>query len=114
MAKVHTRAIVQACLKFRLYIIECGANTHGTQQVYNVHVCAITMGVGMRRKPPLHPIAVQRPFQILGLDVMDLSVTERGNCHVVVIQDLFMKWPFVFAVPDQKSPRIARFLAELV
>ena len=76
--------------------------------------CAITMGVGRRRKPPLHPIAVQRPFQILGLDVMDLPVTERGNRHVVVIQDLFTKWPFVFAVPDQKSTRIARLLAEEV
>ena len=41
--------------------------------------CAIMMGVGRRRKSPLHPIPVQRPFQILGIDVMDLPVTESGN-----------------------------------
>lgn len=76
--------------------------------------CAITMGVGRKKKPPLCPISVQRLFQILGVHVMDLPVTECGNQHVVVIQDLFTKWLFVFAVPDQKAARIARLLAEEV
>ena len=76
--------------------------------------CAIATGTGRRIKPPLHPIPVSRPFQILAIDVMDLPPTERGNKHVVVIQDLFTKWPFVFAVPDQKTDRIARLIAEEV
>ena len=76
--------------------------------------CAITTGFGRRVKPSLHPIPVERPFQILGIDIMDLPITENGNKHVIVIQDLFTKWPFVFAVPDQKAPRIARILAEEV
>ena len=76
--------------------------------------CAIAMGTGRRFKPPLQPIPVFRPFQILGIDVMDLPLTERGNKHVVVVQDLFTKWPFAFAVPDQKTERIARLLAEEV
>ena len=64
--------------------------------------------------PPLHPIPVQRAFQIVGLDVMDLPKTESGNKHVVVFQDYLTKWPFVFPVPDQKAVRIAEFLAEEV
>ena len=48
--------------------------------------CAITYGIGRRTKVPLYPIPVRRPFQILGIDVLDLPVTERGNSHVVVIQ----------------------------
>ncbi len=32
----------------------------------------------------LHPIPVHRPFQIVGVDVMDLPVTTNGNKHVVV------------------------------
>ena len=56
----------------------------------------------------------RKAFQILAIDVMDLPPTERGNKHVVVIQDLFTKWPFVFAVPDQKTDRIARLIAEEV
>ena len=76
--------------------------------------CAISTGSGRITKPPLHPIPVSRPFQILGIDVMDLPLTDRGNKHVVVIQDLFTKWPLVFAIPDQKTTRIARILAEEV
>ena len=65
-------------------------------------------------KPPLHPIPVQRVFQIIGVDVMDLPRTEAGNKHVVVFQDFLSKWPFVFPVPDQKAVCIARLLAEEV
>lgn len=53
--------------------------------------CVVTTGTGRRSKPQLHPIFVQKPFQVLGIDVMDLPVTEGGNRHVVVIQDLFSK-----------------------
>ena len=38
--------------------------------------CAIVSGGERNGKQPLHPISVQRPFQILGLDIMDLPVTE--------------------------------------
>ena len=54
--------------------------------------CITVSGTGQRNKPPLHPIPVQRPFQVLGIDVMDLPITKQGNKHVVVIQDLFTKW----------------------
>ena len=76
--------------------------------------CMVVAGNGRKNKPALHPIPVQRPFQILGIDVMDLPITDRGNRHVVVIQDLFTKWPLVFPVPDQKALRIAKLIAEEV
>ena len=76
--------------------------------------CAVATGAGRRIKPPLQPIPVSRPFQILGIDIMDLPLTDRGNSHVVVVQDLFTKWPFAFPVPDQKTERIARLLVEEV
>ena len=76
--------------------------------------CAVVSGTGRVNKPPLHPIPVQRAFQIVGLDVMDLPKTESGNKHVVVFQDYLTKWPFVFPVPDQKAVRIAQLLAEEV
>ena len=52
------------------------------------------------------------PFQILGVDVMDLSLTALGNKHVLVFQDLFTKWPMVYPIPDQKSERIVKLLVE--
>ena len=60
----------------------------------------------------LKPIPVQRPFQIIGFDVMDLPCTAQGNKHVVVFQDMFTKWPIVFAITDQKAEQIAKLLFE--
>ena len=74
--------------------------------------CAVVTGAGRQHKPPLKPIPVQRSFQIMGLDIMDLSCTEQANKHVVVFQDMFTKWPMVFPVPDQKAERIAKLLCE--
>ena len=45
--------------------------------------CAIVSSSGRVNKPLLFPIPVQRMFQIVGVDVMDLPKTEAGNRHVV-------------------------------
>jgi len=78
----------------------------------NCPECAVVSGMGRVNKPPLHPIPVCRPFQVWGVDVMELPTTARHNRYVIVFQDLFTKWPLVFAVPDQKAVRIAKLLAE--
>uniref|UniRef100_A0A1X7T4R5 Integrase catalytic domain-containing protein n=1 Tax=Amphimedon queenslandica TaxID=400682 RepID=A0A1X7T4R5_AMPQE len=53
-----------------------------------------------------------RPFQIFGVDILELPVTQRGNRYVIVFQDFLTKWPMVFPAPDQKANRIARLVAE--
>ena len=70
------------------------------------------MHCGRKHVPPLEPIPVQRPFQIWGVDIMELPVTSKGNKYVIVFQDLLTKFPLVFANPDQKSVRIVPLLAE--
>ena len=74
--------------------------------------CAVATGVGRQRRPPLHPIPIERPFQVVAVDIMDLLCTENDNKHVVVFQDMFTKWPMVYAVPDQKAERLAKLLFE--
>ena len=76
--------------------------------------CAIVNSSGRVNKPPLHPIPVQRVFQIVGVDVMDLPKTEAGNKHVIMFQDFLSKYPLVFPIPDQKAVRVARLLAKEV
>ena len=76
--------------------------------------CVIVSGSGRRNKPPLHPIPVQRPFQIVGVDIMDLPITQQGNKHVVVFQDFFTKWPLVFPVSDQKAVTLVELLTKEV
>ena len=73
--------------------------------------CATATGGCRPSKPHLSPIPVQRPFQIIGLDLMD-PVTSQGNRYVVVFQDFLTKWPMVYPVPDQKTERIVKLLTE--
>ena len=65
-----------------------------------------------KNMPFLHPIPMKHPFQIIGVDAMDLSKPIKGIKHVIVFQDLFTKWPLIFSVPDQKIERIVRLLCE--
>ena len=80
----------------------------------NFPQCAIVQGAGRRQKPPLYLIVIERPFQIVGVDIMELPITSIGNRYVIVCQDLFTKWPMVFPTPDQKAVRIAQLLVEEV
>ena len=84
------------------------------QALFSLPQCAIVSGSGRISKPPLHPNLVQRPYQIVGVDVMDLPLTESGNRHVVVFQDFLTKWPLVYPVPDQKALRLVKLLTEEV
>ena len=72
--------------------------------------CVTVTGGGQVTKPPLCPIPVERPFQILGVDIMKLPKTASGNSCALVFQDYLSKWPMVFAIPDQKSSRIVQIL----
>ena len=80
----------------------------------NCPECAVVSGRAKLTRPPLHPIPVQRPFQIVGVDVMDLPKTIDGNCHVLVFQDYLTKWPLVYPILDQKAVRIVKLLVEEV
>ena len=75
--------------------------------------CPQCAKLGWVNSPPLHPIPVSRAFQIIGVDVMDLPLTKAGNRHIV-FQDFLIKFPLVFAVPDQKAIRLTTVLAEEV
>ena len=78
--------------------------------------CTIAAGTGRHYKPPLHPIPVSRPFQIVGADLMKLPKIQRGNKYVlhVVLQDYLTKWRLAYALPDQKTQTVARILVEEV
>ena len=75
--------------------------------------CA-TYQTGRRVKPPLTPLPVSGAFDRIGVDVLQLPRTKRGNRYAVVFVDYLTKWPEVFAVADQTSVTIARLLVEEV
>ena len=53
--------------------------------------CAIVTGGSQQHRPLLTPIPVQRVFQIIGLDVMELPRTNQENRYVIVFQDFLSK-----------------------
>ena len=80
--------------------------------VKNCPECTVVCGGGKVQRPPLCPIPVTRPSQILRMDIMALPKTTKGNQCVLVFQDFLTKWPCVFALPDQQTDRIVKILAE--
>ena len=76
--------------------------------------CAVVNAAGRVNRHLLHPIPVSQPFEIIGVDIMDLLPTKSGNQHVVVSQDFLTKSPLVYPVTDHKALRLTRLLAEEV
>ena len=74
--------------------------------------CATRKGTGRAFKPPLQPIPVGRPFHRIGVDVLQLPLTESGNQYVVIFLDYLTKWVEAFPVPDQNATTIAKLLVE--
>ena len=66
----------------------------------NCPQCTTVSGGERIARPPLQTQMVQRPFQVVGVDIMDLPLTDTGNRHVLVFQDFLTKWPLVYPMPD--------------
>ena len=76
-------------------------------------VCA-TRATGRAIRPPLTPIPVAGPFDRVGVDIVQLPCSRRGNKYAVVFVDYLSKWPEVFAVADQSAATVATLLVEQI
>ena len=76
--------------------------------------CAICASrqIGKPLHPCLTPLPVGGPFDRVGVDVVQLPISSKGNKCAVVFVDYLTKWPEVFPVKDQNSLTIARLLVE--
>ena len=75
-------------------------------------ICATRKGTGRAARPPLQPIAVGGPFHRMGVDVLQLPLTESGNQYAVVFLDYLTKWAEAFPVANQSAVTIAQLLVE--
>lgn len=71
----------------------------------------------MRGKPlgknELHPIEVNEPFEIIGIDIVGpLNETEKGNKYIVVAIDYFTKWPEARALKGATAKEVTEFIWE--
>ena len=65
---------------------------------------------------PLHSIPrPTEPFEALGIDVLGpLPLTKKGNRYILVVTDYHTRWPFAFAMKNQRAATIATLLIEQV
>ena len=75
-------------------------------------VCSTRKGTRKTFRPPLQPIPIGGPFHRVGVDILQLPLTAKGNQYVAVFVDYLIKWPEAFAIPDQKAETIARLFVE--
>ena len=62
-------------------------------------------------KVPLKPIRAVAPFYMIAMDVLTPNPntpTERGNCHILVVQDYFSKWVLAFPIPNQTAKTVLK------
>ncbi|EYC14758.1 hypothetical protein Y032_0039g138 [Ancylostoma ceylanicum] len=60
--------------------------------------------------PPLKPIVTSRPYEIIGVDILELGLTTKGNRYVVTVIDRFSKHAAAYPVPDKSAETVARTL----
>ncbi|EYB94572.1 hypothetical protein Y032_0170g268 [Ancylostoma ceylanicum] len=60
--------------------------------------------------PPLRPITVSRPFQIVGVDLLEMGLTTCGNRYIVTVIDHFTKYLGAYPVANKKAETVAEAL----
>ena len=73
--------------------------------------CATHTGQTRKQKSPMMPIPVgAKPFEMVGVDVLQLPESYHGSKYGIVFMDYFSKWPEVAAVPNQTAETVARLI----
>ena len=62
----------------------------------------------------VQPILTTRPWEMVGVDVLKVPMSNKGNQYLLVAQDYYTKWPFAKPMPDQKAERIVQILKDEV
>ncbi|EYC05399.1 hypothetical protein Y032_0082g1560 [Ancylostoma ceylanicum] len=58
--------------------------------------------------PPLKPFTVTKPFEVIGVDVLEMGRTRNGNRYLVVVIDHFSKWLEAYPVETKSAENIAK------
>ena len=71
------------------------------KKCYSCVTCASVRGQSNRGKPPLKSIPVGGPFDMTGMDFVELNVSKSGNRYALVFQYYLSKCPEVYALSNR-------------
>ena len=72
--------------------------------------CTSIQGCGFMGKPFLVSVPVGGPFDCLGMDFVELDLSESGKRYALVFQDYLTKWPEAYTLSDRKVESVAQCL----
>ncbi|XGW15120.1 hypothetical protein V3C99_000979, partial [Haemonchus contortus] len=58
--------------------------------------------------PPLKPIRTTKPYDIVGVDILELGRTTSGNRYAVTVIDHFSKFAAAYPVPDKSAETVTK------
>ena len=77
------------------------------------HFCQTRKHLGKANRAPLKPIIVNKPWELIGIDVAGpLKKTASGNSYVIIAVDYFTKFCVGKAVPSFNAETTAKFIFE--
>ena len=64
-------------------------------------------------RAPMTSIPIGRPWEMIAVDILELSVSSRNNRYLLVIQDYFTKWAKAIPMKDQTASRITNEIVKV-
>uniref|UniRef100_A0A7I4XX54 RNA-directed DNA polymerase n=1 Tax=Haemonchus contortus TaxID=6289 RepID=A0A7I4XX54_HAECO len=62
--------------------------------------------------PPLKPIVTTKPYELIGVDVLELGLTSSGNKYAVTVIDHFSKFAQAYPTADKSAETVAKVIFE--
>uniref|UniRef100_A0A914Y7U5 RNA-directed DNA polymerase n=1 Tax=Panagrolaimus superbus TaxID=310955 RepID=A0A914Y7U5_9BILA len=69
-------------------------------------------GSHRRDRPPLHPIKTDLPMQIVGMDIAEMPMSEKGFKYMLVIIDHFTKYASAYPLLSKSAEEVAKVFLE--
>ncbi|KAL6723889.1 hypothetical protein Aduo_018844 [Ancylostoma duodenale] len=62
--------------------------------------------------PPLKPIVTSKPFELVGMDILEMGSTTDSNRYILTVVDHFTKFAGAHAIPTKSASTVARTFSE--
>ncbi|VDO06369.1 unnamed protein product, partial [Haemonchus placei] len=62
--------------------------------------------------PGLKPIVTSKPYELVGVDILEIGLTSSGNRYILSVIDHFSKFGGAYAIPSKTASEVARVFFE--
>lgn len=103
------QGIEKSVAKLQSVAYWAGMATDMEEYIKHCEVCQLSKE-GQKRTSELHSQAMLYPGMMWALDILELPTTPRGNRYLLVIEDLYSKWPMAYPMKTMKTSEIVGYV----